>query len=468
MDAVAKTETTAPPTEEKQVAKSWLKTAASLLLLAFLGGALLFNQSIKNKAKVGAPLPAWRGITDLEGKDFPLSNLLGKPFVLNIWTSWCISCKEESAVLEAFHRRYGDRIRMVGVNVREPVDTIRQYMRDFDQTYLILRDQHGNITGPYNVRGYPETWFADASGVARRYWEGPISFEQMQQFYQETTGNPIDGEGVGPVAAGDELLAAALIPRGSVLVATGRGVFRADGTAGLGRASAWRPGRGAGPAMALAVAGDRLLAAGGEAGILASDDGGVSWQAVSGEGPGTVTAVGSAGVDAVAWGASGGAAGSLWRSRDGGRTWSKVGGSLPASRVRSLAVRPGKPDHLLAVGDGRLFSSRDGGRSWQEVPVEQLNFMPQWPGRVDLKPAVLGVAYNPVNPDVVYLATEKGVWESERGGAGARWLRGSAMRFFASVQALQVGERVAVLAGAPNGDLYLSEDGGRSWRFLSR
>ncbi len=467
MGWVARTDAAAPPAEDRRTAKSWLKMAASLLLLGFLGGALLFNQSIKNKAKVGAPLPAWRGVTDLEGRDFPFADLLGKPFVLNIWTTWCISCKEESAVLEAFHRRYSDRMRMVGVNVREPLDAIQRYRADFGQTYLMLRDQHGNITGPYNVRGYPETWFADAGGVARAQWDGPLTFEQMQDYYHQTTGRAIDGEGVGPVREGDNLLAAVLGPRGGFVAAVGRGLFRADDPAGLDRPAAWRQVAGVGPAAGLAVAGERLLAAGGEGGLLVSDDGGVSWQAVEGAQLGPVLAVGAAGADAVAWTPDRG--GLLWRSADGGRTWSQAAGSPPASQVRSLAVRPGKADHLLAAGDGRLFASRDGGRSWQTVPVEERNFMPQWPGKVDLSPAVLGVAFDPVEVDAVYLATEKGIWKSGKGGAGATWLRGSPMRLFASVQALRLdGGRVAVLAGAPNGDLYLSEDGGRSWRFLSQ
>ncbi len=437
--------------------------AASLLLLGFLGGALLFNQSIKNKAKVGASLPAWRGVTDLEGRDFPFANLLGQPFVLNIWTTWCISCKEESAVLEAFHRRYGDRMRMVGLNVREPLDAIQRYRADFGQTYLMLRDQHGNITGPYNVRGYPETWFADAAGVARAQWDGPLSFEQMQDFYRQTTGRPIDGEGVGPIKEGDNLLAAVPSPRGGPVVASGRGIFRAEAWNGLADAARWRPGDGAAAAAGLAAVGERLLAAGGEAGLLVSEDGGASWRKAEGSPPGSVVAVGGAGADAVAWTADRG--GTLWRSTDGGRTWSEAGGSPPASQLRSLALQPGRADNLLAAGDGRLFSSRDGGRSWQTVPVEERNFMPQWPGRVDLTPAVLGVAFDPRAPATVYLATEKGIWKSDRGGAGARWLRGSPMRLFTAVYAGRLADgRTVVLAGAPNGDLYLSEDAGRTWR----
>ncbi len=93
--------------------------------------------------------------------------------------------------------------------------------------------------------------------------------------------------------------------------------------------------------------------------------------------------------------------------------------------------------------------------------------MPQGPGRVDLKPAVLAAAFDPLAEGAVYLATEKGIWKSGRGGEGAVWLRGSPMRLFTSVVAATRAGRVTLVAGVPNGDVYVSDDGGKSWRLLT-
>lgn len=442
--------------------KGWLKLGAAVTLLAFLGGALAWNQRIKGEAQVGAPLPAWRGITDLEGREFAFSSLLGKPFIINITTTWCVSCKEEAPVLEAFHERYGDRIRLVAVDVREPVKVIRSYVRDFGLTYTVLRDARGSIAGLYNVRGYPETWFADAAGVARAYWEGPLTFEQMQAFYRQTTGAPVDGRGVGPVVLGDTLLALGARDDGRLLVGTERGLFLSRGTNGLGREDGWRQAGTGGAAVGALAAGrgGRTFAAAGGSGLLRSEDG-RNWLTAGGLAARPVTAVGAAGRRVYAW------AGGLWRSDDDGASWSRVPATPPPSPARSLAVSPADPDELLLAAGGRLYRSGDGGRSWRRVPVEEPDFMPRWPGRVDLKPAVLAVAFDPEERGTVYLATEKGIWKSTRGGDGATWLRGSPMRAFTAVAAVARAGRVTLLAGAPNGDLYVSEDRGATWRLLT-
>lgn len=452
------------PAGRRDRLKAWLKLGASLLLLSFLAGSLVLSQSIKSKAKVGSPLPPWRGITDLEGREFAFQTLLGKPFIINITTTWCISCKEEAPVLEAFHRRYGDRMRLVAVDVREPVDVIRSYVRDFGLTYTMLRDAFGNISSPYNVRGYPETWFADAAGVARVYWEGPLNFEQMQEFYQQTTGEPIDGRGVGPVVPGDDLLALVLSTQGSGLLAgTERGLFAASGLSGLGEAGAWVEAWTGGAVLALAGASGpgTLFAAAGDGGLLLSQDGRV-WRRADGLEAKPVTVVAASGRLVYAW------ARGLWRSDDGGSSWRQVQTSLPPMQVRSLAVSPADPRRLLLVADGRLFRSEDGGRSWRPVAVEELNFMPRWPGRVDLRPAVFAAAFDPGEAGTVYLATEKGIWKSREGGPGATWLRRSPMRIFTAVAAAPAPGGVVLVAGAPNGDVYVSEDRGASWRLVTR
>lgn len=326
--------------------KTWLKLGASVLLLAFLGGSLALSQSIKSKAKVGSPLPAWRGIATLDGKEFAFQQLLGKPFIINITTTWCISCKEEAPVLEAFHERYGDRMRLVAVDVREPADVIRSYVRDFGLTYTMLRDPYGNISSPYNVRGYPETWFADAGGVARAYWEGPLNFEQMQEFYRQTTGAPIDRRGAGPVVPGDDLLALAVTREGGLLAGTGLGLFLSGGMTGLGREEAWQRVWAEGAVGATAAGPDgRLLAAAGERGLLLSEDG-RNWRPAGGLVARPVTAAAAAGRLVYAW------ANGLWRSEDGGSTWRQVPASLPPLPVRSLAAGGGGGAELHAPGAG--------------------------------------------------------------------------------------------------------------------
>ncbi len=455
-------------------AKTWLKSLAALVLLGFMVGALVFNQSIKSKAKEGSPAPEWRGVTDLDGKPYKLADFRGKPLLLNIWTTWCVSCKEETPALQAFHERYGDKIRVVGLDVREPIDTLKEYMKNNRTTYLILRDQNGNIAGPYNVRGYPESWFIDAQGIARKYWEGPMTFEQMQEFYAVTTGEPIDGAGVGPVAAGNRLSAVALDPAGgAVYVGTAQGLFRSkpDGgweavTGGSGfdlgqeeiTAAVFAPGSP--PA---------LYAAGSRIGVVVSRDAGRTWQDAGKGLPAKEVAALAAGPrgDVLAWVRGHG----LFRSADGGATWSAVGSGIPAdSPVVALAVDPGNADRvLLAMAqlgqtgwEGRLFRSDDGGRNWSPADIQEVILT------IPTRPVVFAMAFDPAASGTVYLATNKGVWKSTDGGKSARWSQRSHARQMTGLAVTSSEGRTVILAGAPNGDLYRSEDGGGDWKLEGR
>lgn len=435
------------------------------MLLLFLLGALAFNQSIKRKAKEGQRVPDWPRVTDLQGQKVTLEQFLDKPLIINITTTWCVSCKEEAPVLKAFYERYRDRVNLVGIDVREPAEIIQRYIQDFALPYPILLDRSASITGPYNVRGYPETWFVSTDGVARKYWEGPLSFERLQSFYQLMAGRPIDQPGVGPVPAGSRAWALWVDPSGQgIVLATREGIFYQE-------SGKWRRVE-EGEAKALAWAGEEgtLYAAVSGEGITRSRDRGRSWEKVDSPLPSSrVTALGvsPSGRELYVWVEGRG----LFISRDGGGSWQPgETGLSPAAPVTGIAVSPSDPAVVALGGEftdpdyssagGFYLLSRDGGKSWAQRRIEELNFGPRWPGRVDFRPVVYGLSFDPRDGRTVYFATSRGVWRSEDGGTSARWLRGSHMRRMVAVVVTGTGE---VWALAPNGDLYRSRDRGDSW-----
>lgn len=447
--------------------KAWIKLMAGVVVLGFMIGAVFFNNSIKTKAKEGQPAPDFTAET-LEGQRVKLSDYKGKTIFLNLWTTWCISCKEETFTIQSFHQRYGDKIQVIGLDVREPVDTLRNYMKETGMSYPILRDSNGNVPGRYNLRGYPESWFIDKSGIARKYWEGPMSFEQMQEFYQTTTGEPIDGPGAGPVKQGNHLHAVGISQSGDLLAGTHFGLFTsADG-------AAWKPLTSSQKldntdAMALAFpegAPGTAFASGHDIGVLHTNDGGKTWSPVDNGLPSKdvhAMAASPDGQHLYAWVVGAG----LHVSADGGSTWQGVP-SLPSDLpVSGLTVDPANPDHLLVLAGGGmdptsgmsgLFVSTDGGKSMSQVNFEEVILT------IKNVPMVVSAAFDPENPKTVYFATHKGIWKSTDGGKTASWLRGSHMRFFTAIASAKRNGKVFLAAGAPNGDVYTSEDGGQTWR----
>ena len=213
--------------------------AAALMGGLFLAGAVAYQRSLGAMADLSRPAPPW-ALADLEGRSRRLAEWRGQAVLLNFWTTWCEPCREEIPALDAFHRRFGGRLAVVGINVREPLSTVRQFVQEFSVGYPVVRDADGKVAERYRVRGFPESWLVDEQGVLRRQWPGPLTFEALEQAYRELTGRPIaaglpDG---GPLAGDEE--AVGLVRAGPwVLLASPRRLLAAPITSG-GGVGPWR------------------------------------------------------------------------------------------------------------------------------------------------------------------------------------------------------------------------------------
>lgn len=246
-------------------ARTRLASLAALAVgLLFVGGAVRYQKSLGSTAEVGRPAPGW-ALADLQGRTWRLQEFSGRPILINFWTTWCDPCREEIPGLEAFFRRFGDRLPIAGINVREPLPEVRAFVAQMGMTYPVLRDADGRVAERYRVRGYPESWFVDGDGVARRFWPGPLSFETLEQSYQELLGIPIaqGSRAGGPLAAAERGVAVARV--GSRLfVASPARLLEGRLGSGAEMPADWRPVRwptGAGTLTALAaVEGEQALA----------------------------------------------------------------------------------------------------------------------------------------------------------------------------------------------------------------
>ncbi|BAS25956.1 TlpA family protein disulfide reductase [Limnochorda pilosa] len=179
--------------------RPWARVALLLpilVLLAGLAGTFAYRSGMERRAAVGRPAPAF-ALETLDGRTVSLEALRGKVVFLNFWASWCGPCRDEAPDLQRFHQAYGDRVVQLGVNYREAEDHIRPFVQEFGLTFPIVRDRDGRVAEAYGMRGVPESWFIDASGVARFHWAGPLTYAQMEAAYRQTLaeGRPEGGEG---------------------------------------------------------------------------------------------------------------------------------------------------------------------------------------------------------------------------------------------------------------------------------
>ncbi len=124
--------------------------------------------------RVDKPAPEFT-LDLMDGDQLLLSDLSGRPIVLNFWASWCAPCRDEAGALERTWRRYEDRgVVFVGIDIQDSEADARAYLEEFDVSYPNGRDVSGKIAIDYGVVGLPVTYLVNMDGLIERRWVGAI------------------------------------------------------------------------------------------------------------------------------------------------------------------------------------------------------------------------------------------------------------------------------------------------------
>jgi len=124
---------------------------------------------------------------DLEGRAITLSELEGKPVLLNFWATWCPPCRAEMPALQEFHERYGDQVTLLGINWAEDPETVRRFLERYGITYPNVLDRQGKAFVLYRLTGIPTTFFLDEERVVRGVWLGPLKTDSIAENFAKIT-----------------------------------------------------------------------------------------------------------------------------------------------------------------------------------------------------------------------------------------------------------------------------------------
>jgi len=120
-----------------------------------------------------------------DGGTFTLSENRGQPVVMNIWASWCVSCRQEAADMEQGWRAFRDQgVIFVGVNVMDSRGDAEAFLEQFDISYPNGPDE-SDIYFRYGAMGTPETFFINRDGVIVQKFMGPLNAEQLSASVEE-------------------------------------------------------------------------------------------------------------------------------------------------------------------------------------------------------------------------------------------------------------------------------------------
>ena len=166
-----------------------------VVLVALLAVGLNLNPRDVPSPLIGKPAPMFTlARLNAPQESFSPKDMLGKVWLLNVWSTWCVSCRQEHPVLVEMAKN--PAIALVGLNYKEvrgdgaidsdklsaaaeqklAIDRANGWLRKHGDPYaLSVLDLDGRVGIDYGVYGVPETYVIDKAGIIRLKHTGPIS-----------------------------------------------------------------------------------------------------------------------------------------------------------------------------------------------------------------------------------------------------------------------------------------------------
>jgi cytochrome c biogenesis protein CcmG, thiol:disulfide interchange protein DsbE len=165
-----------------------MKSLKFLLPLAlFVALAVLLAAGLGRDPKevpsplIGKPAPAFT-LARLDNPQVQITRdqLLGQVWMLNVWASWCVACREEHPLLVEFSRRKS--VALFGLNYKDQPRDGQRWLAQFGNPYdASLVDLDGKVGIDYGVYGVPETFIVDKQGVVRFKHIGPVTPQVLRE-----------------------------------------------------------------------------------------------------------------------------------------------------------------------------------------------------------------------------------------------------------------------------------------------
>jgi cytochrome c biogenesis protein CcmG/thiol:disulfide interchange protein DsbE len=160
--------------------KALLPLGIFLVLVVFLAIGLTRKPHEIPSPLINKPGPAFMAPV-LNGAGLTVSNkdMLGKVWLLNVWASWCVACREEHPVLVEFAK--SKMIPMVGLEYKDKDADGSKWLARFGNPYdVVITDADGRIGIDFGVYGVPESFLIDKQGMIRYKQIGPFTMDVVR------------------------------------------------------------------------------------------------------------------------------------------------------------------------------------------------------------------------------------------------------------------------------------------------
>ena len=161
-------------------AKFLVPLALFLLLAGFLAYGLKLDPREVPSPLIDKPAPVF-SLPQLQSPDTKLSlqDMTGQVWLLNVWASWCVACRQEHPVLVDFASTHV--VPIIGLNYKDQSPDALRWLDEFGNPYTTsIVDADGRVGIDFGVYGVPETFLIDKQGVIRYKQIGPVTPDALQ------------------------------------------------------------------------------------------------------------------------------------------------------------------------------------------------------------------------------------------------------------------------------------------------
>lgn len=152
-----------------------------VVLVVFLAIGLRHDPHEVPSPLINKPAPGFQ-LAQLRdpSRRFSAEEMCGKVWLLNVWASWCITCRDEHPLLLEYAR--SKAVPIYGLNYKDKREDALSWLGELGDPYVLsVSDLDGRVGIDYGVYGAPETYLIDRNGVIRFKQIGPVTPDIWQE-----------------------------------------------------------------------------------------------------------------------------------------------------------------------------------------------------------------------------------------------------------------------------------------------
>ena len=156
-----------------------------ILIFIFLITFVIFFKGLKNSNIYTPSTKLKKEVPSFELKSFENNSIIisekifedNKYYLMNIWASWCVPCKEEHKFLMKLKK--DERIELIGFNYKDNFKNASSFLKDLGNPYdIIVSDKDGTASIEWGAYGVPESFLVHQNEIIKRF-VGPINNKDL-------------------------------------------------------------------------------------------------------------------------------------------------------------------------------------------------------------------------------------------------------------------------------------------------